>query len=147
MLALDREQVQHVAEESHQIRPGRDCGDRAGEDVIEHERGNGQFRHAAAHRTFDDLVHATTGEHRAALDIHGSHGIAEEHDGEDEPRRRFADRLFADAADVIGRGCQVAQHDGGRSPEADEGERHAGDDQHIGAGPRGLGWHLRDVEV
>src|SRR5262249_29147076 len=70
--------------------------------------------------------------HAAAFDVHRPHGIAEEHDGEDEPGRRLADRLLDDAADVIRRTGNVAEDDGRRSPVRNEGEHHAANDDHLG---------------
>src|SRR5262249_58598688 len=51
---------------------------------------------------------------------------------EDEPRRRRADGLFDDAADVVGGAAEVAQDDRGGAPVGDEGEGDAADDDDLG---------------
>ena len=76
------------------ILPGGDGADRPGEDVIEHQRADGEFCQPPADGLLDDAVDAAAGEHRAAFDIDGADGVTEEHDAEDEPRRGLADGLF-----------------------------------------------------
>jgi hypothetical protein len=113
-------QFQHVAEESDEILPCGDGADGPGEDVIEHQGADGELGEPPADGAFDDLVHPAAGEKRAAFHVHGGDRVHEEHDRENEPRRGLADGLFADAADVVGRARQVAEDDGGGSPEAHE---------------------------
>src|SRR5207253_6893219 len=55
----------------------------------------------------------------------------ENHDGQNEPGRCRAYGILDDAADVVGRARQVAEHDGGGSPVRDEGEHDAADDNHL----------------
>ena len=125
------DEIEHVAEQADEILPGGDGADRPGQDVIEHQRADGEFGEPAADGALDDFVNAAAGEHRAAFHVHGGDRIAEEHDAEDEPGRGLADGLLADAADVIGGAGQIAEDDGGGPPEADERQRNAADDQHV----------------
>ena len=141
------DQGEQVADEPDQVLAGGDGADGAGEDVIEHEGGDGEFGEAAAHGFFDDFIHAATGEHGAAFHVHRADGVGKEHDAEDEPGGGLADGLLADAADVVGGGGQVAEHDGGGAPEADEHQRDGGDHQHIDfAFLRGVG-NFRAIEI
>src|SRR5262249_10473851 len=111
------EQFQQQADD---VFAGGDAADGPGEDVVEHQGGDGDFRHEAAERFADDTVDAAADEERAALDIDGADGVAEAHDGEDEPRGGGPDGLLDDAADVVGGGGEVAQDDRGGAPVRDE---------------------------
>ncbi len=102
-------------EQTQDILPGSDGADRACEHVIEHQCADRQLGEVSTDGAFDDLVHTAAGEHRAAFDIYRTHGIAEEHDPENEPGGGFADGLLADSTDVVGGACQIAEHDGGRA--------------------------------
>src|SRR5439155_3562758 len=113
-----RDRFQRQADD---VLSGGDAADRPGQDVVEHEGADGDLAGAAAQRLADDAVDAAADEHRTALDVHPPHGVAEAHDGQNEPRRRPADGLLDDAADVVGGGGEVAQDDGGGAPAADEG--------------------------
>ena len=83
-------------------------------------------------RLADDAVDAAADEQRAALDVHQPDGEAQQQHAEDEPRGGRADHLLDDAADVVGGAGQVAQHDRGGAPVADEREHHAADDDDPG---------------
>ena len=61
--------------------------------------------------------------------------------------RGLADGLLADAADVVGGAGQVAQHDGGGPPEADERQRDAADHQHVHPPLRAGGRQLDRTEI
>ena len=117
-----------------QVQSRADAADRSGQDVIEHQRRNRDLGERSAHRLVHDFVNAAAHEHAAALDIDRPHGVREQHDREDEPGRRFADLRFGDSAGVVGRGCEIAQHDGRRSPEGDERQHHRGRDNDLGCG-------------
>ena len=78
-----------------------------------------------------DLEGKSQFEERAALDVYGADRIAEEHDRENEPRRRRSDRLLGDTADVVGCAGQVTQYNRGGSPVGDERKHHATDDDDL----------------
>ena len=120
-----------VDDQPHDVLPGRNRADRPGEDVVEHQRRDRELGEEPAHGLLDHAVHAAADEQRAAFDIDRAHAVAEDHHGQDEPRGRRADRPFHDAADVVGRAGQVAEHDGRRPPVGDEREHHAADDDHL----------------
>ena len=126
-----RAQLEEVVDQADDVLTGRDGADRSGQDVVEEQRRDRQPGEAAAHRLLDDAVDAAAHEHGAAFDVDAAHRVAEEHHGQDEPGGRLADLRLDDAADVIGRAGQVAEDDGRRSPERDEREHHARDDQHL----------------
>ena len=106
--------------------PGRHAGDRAGEDVIEHQRRDAELGEAAAQGLLDHAVNAAAGEHGAALHVDRAHREAEQHDAEDEPGGGGAYSLLGDAAGIKGRGAQVIENDGGSAPKGDEREHHRG---------------------
>src|SRR5204863_9913805 len=87
-------------EQSSEILAGRDHADRAGKDVIENERGNGELGHEVPHAVPNHDVYAAAHEHAAALEVHGSNGEAEQHHRQDEPGRGGSDSLFGDSAGV-----------------------------------------------
>jgi len=60
---------------------------------------------AAAQSFFHHAVDAGAGEHRTAFDIDRAHRKAEQHDAQDEPRRRLAHHLLGDASGIEGRGA------------------------------------------
>ena len=114
--------AQQIVGEPDDVLPRRHAADRPGQHVVEQQRRHRQLRQRPAHRLLDDAVHAAAHEHRGALDVHGTHGVREQHHAEDEPRRRLADRLLGDAADVERRRPEIAQDDRGGPPEGDERE-------------------------
>ena len=93
---------EELIEHTYEILPGRNAADRAGEDVIKHQRRNGKFGEGASQRFFHHAIHTAAHEHAAALDIHGSHRIRKQHDAENEPGSSLADELLGLAARVIG---------------------------------------------
>jgi hypothetical protein len=93
---------QHFVHEAGDVLAGRDARDGAGEDVIEHQRGDAELGEGAAQGLFDYAVDAAASEHGTALDVDRAHGKGEEHDAEDEPGRGFADCLLGDAACIEG---------------------------------------------
>ena len=125
--------------EAHDVLARGDAADWPCEDVIEHQGGDGEFREESAHRFLDDAIDSAADEEGGAFDVDGADGIAEDHDGEDEPGRRRADGSFDDAADVVCRAGEIAEDDGGGLPVGDEGEHHAADDDDLG---RALGLAL-----
>src|SRR5262249_44429449 len=87
---------------------------------------------------------AAAHEQSTTFDVDRADRIAEQHDREDEPRRCRPDRIFDDAADVIDRARQVAEHHRGSAPVGDERERDAPHDDHAGGlGPAGWRGALR----
>ena len=137
-----------LGEEPDDVLPRRDSRDRPGQDVIEHQRRHGEFCQAAAQGFLDDAVDAAAGEHRARFDVDRPHRVGKEHHRQDEPGSGLPHRLLGDAAYVEGRGAQVAEDDGPRPPERDEGQHHRGGDDDLdarvgsGRGPRGA-WARR----
>src|SRR5689334_4359122 len=91
---------EQVVTETGDVLARGDPGDWAGEYVVEHECRDAQLCEAAAQRFFDNAVDAATNEHGAALDVDGADREREEHDGDDEPWRSFAGRLFRDAKGI-----------------------------------------------
>ena len=138
-------QLEQVVQEADDVLPGRDAADRAGENVIEQERRHRQPSQPASHGLLDDAIDAAAHEHGAALDVDAAHAVAEEHHAQDEPGRRLADLRLDDPADVIRRAGQVAKHQGRRSPERDEREHHARDDQNL-SGRRTLALRSRRAD-
>src|SRR5262249_27155437 len=128
-----QQDVGKVDDQADDVLPGGDAGDGAGEDVVEHERRDGQLGREAAHGLADDAVDAAADEHGAALDVDPADGVAEAHDRQDEPGGGGADGLLDDGPDVVGGAGEVAEDDGGGAPVADEGEHHAADDDDAGA--------------
>jgi hypothetical protein len=120
---------EELVQKSRQILARGDAADGPGQDVVEHQRGNGKFRERAPHGLFDDAVYTATHEHAAALDVHGAHGVGEQHDRQNEPRSSLANCLLGDRTRVEGGRSEVIQYDGGRPPEGNEG-KHGGRRDH-----------------
>ena len=78
-------------EQADDVLTGGHAGDRAGEDVVEHQGGDAELGEGAAEGLLDDAVDAAAGEHGTALDVDGAHREGEEHDAEDEPGGGLAD--------------------------------------------------------
>ena len=114
-----------------QVQARADGADGSGEHVVEHEGRDGELGQGAAHGLVHHFVHAAAHEHGAALDVDGAHGVGEQHDRQDEPGRGFPDGVFGDAADVIRRRGQVAEHDGRRFPEGNERQHDGGGHNHL----------------
>ena len=128
---------QQFADQAGEILARGDAADRAGQNVVEHQRGNAEFGERAAQSALDRAIHAPAHEHAAAFHVHGANGIRKQHDGQDEPRRGLADEAFGFAARVIGGGGQVVQNDGGGAPERNERqERRGGNDDARNTVPR-----------
>ena len=124
-----------IVQQAPQILPRADRADGAGENVVDHQRGDGKLGDGGSDAVAHHDVHAAAHEHAAAFHVHGAHGVAEQHHAQHHPGRGFADGLLGDAADVVHGGGQVVQHDGGGLPEGDEGQRDGGgDDYFIGCG-------------
>ena len=95
---------QHFVHQAGNVLAGRNTGDGAGEDVVEHQRGDAQLGESPAEGFFDHAVDAAAGEHGAAFDVHSAYGEAEEHDAEDEPGGSGANGLLGDASCIKGGG-------------------------------------------
>ena len=67
--------------------------------------------------------------------------VREQHDRQDEPGGGLADGGFGDAADVVGAGGKIAQHDGGGTPEGNKGQHDSGRDDDLDCGCPLLGLH------
>ena len=127
--------------EAADVQPRADAADGAGQDVVEHQRRDGKFGQRAAHGFMNHAIDAAAHEHAATLDVDGADGVREQHDRQDEPGRGFSDGVFGDAAGVVRGGCEVAEDDGGRPPERNEGQHDGGGDHDLGRPRRGLDWH------
>src|SRR5262249_13215559 len=93
-------QAEDLHQPAHDVAAGGDAAGRAGEDVVEHQGGDRQLGEEAAEGLLDHAVVAAADEQGRALDVHRADGVAEEHDGEDEPRRRRADGVLDGGPDV-----------------------------------------------
>ena len=70
-----------LADQSGQILSRGHAADRPSQDVIEHQRGNAEFRQRAAQSAFDGAIHAAAHEHAATFHVHRAHGVRKKHDG------------------------------------------------------------------
>src|ERR1035437_1060174 len=130
-----------LVDEAAEVEARADGADGAGEHVIEHQGGNGELGKHGAHGLVDHLVDAAAHEHGAALDVDGAHRIGKQHDPEDEPGGGLADGGLGDAAGVVGAGSKIAQHDGGGTPERNEGQHDRGRDDDLYGGCPLFGLH------
>src|SRR5262249_1513012 len=97
--------LEQFVKQAAEILAGRNAADRAGEDVVEHQGGDGEFGEAAAEGLLDGAIDAATNEHAATFDVHRANGVREEHDCENEPRRGLANVALGLATGVVsGRG-------------------------------------------
>jgi hypothetical protein len=71
-------------------------------------------------------VNASAGEHGTAFHVDRAHREAEQHDGQDEPRRGRANRLLGDAPGIKRGRSKIAENHGCRAPKRDEREHHGG---------------------
>ena len=81
--------IQQLVQEADQIQTRRHAADRPGQNVVKHQRRDGDLRQRAAHRFLHHAVHAAAHEHAAALDVHRAHRVGQAHDGQDEPGPGF----------------------------------------------------------
>ncbi len=116
----EMEIIDRFVDESGEIQSCAHRADGSGEDVVEQQCRDGEFRVRSAHGFADHAIDAAAHEHAAAFDVGGAHRVRKQHDAENEPGRRFADGRFRDSADVIGRRRQVGQNDRRRAPEGNE---------------------------
>ena len=117
-------------DESGEVLASGDGADRPCQHVIEQQRRDRELGQRGAHGLFHHAVHAAAHEHAAALDVHGAHRVAEQHDRQNEPRRALANHVLGIAAHVVGGGGQVGEHDRRCPPEGDEGQHHRGGNKH-----------------
>ena len=96
-MEIDRQ----LAHQAGEILPRRDAADRAGEDVVEHQRGNAEFGERAAERLFDRAINAPADKHAAAFDVHRANGVREQHDRQNEPGSGLADEAFGFTTRVV----------------------------------------------
>src|SRR6185295_13602659 len=75
-----------LVEQTTEILARADAADRAGENVVEDECGDGKAREEWAHGVAYDDVHAAAHIHAAAFEVYRAHREAEKHDRQDEPR-------------------------------------------------------------
>ena len=118
-----------LVDQSGNVLPSGNPGDRASKNVIEHQRRDAYLGQRGTKRFFHDAVHAAAHEHGAAFDVHRADAEREQHHSQHEPRRRLAHRLFRGRGRVKRRRAHVIEHDGGGAPPGNEGQHHrAGDD-------------------
>src|SRR6266478_2967344 len=106
--------LREITEQTAKILARGDAADRPGEDVVKHQRRDAEFRQRSAERLLDRAVHPA------------AHGVGKQHDGQDEPRRGFADVPFRLTARVVGRGSQIVQNDRGSAPKGNESKESGG---------------------
>ena len=131
-----------LIDEAGGIQAGAHGADGAGEHVVEHEGGHRELGEGAAHGFVHHLVHAAAHEHGTAFDVDGAHGVGEQHDGQDEPRRGLSHGRFGDAAHIVGGRSQIAQHDGGGAPEGDERQHYRPGYHHLDGGGAVFNCHV-----
>src|SRR5882724_7166672 len=112
-----------LVEKAAEILARGDTADRTGEDVIEHQGGDGKFGEAASEGLLDSAVNAAADEHATAFDVYRADGVRKNHDGENEPGSSLADEALCFAAGVIGGRSEVIENDRRGLPERNEGEK------------------------
>ena len=95
-------ELEQFVNQTDQVLTGRHAAYGPGQDVVEHQGRDRDFRQRRSHRFFDDAIDAAAREHRARFHVHGAHRVREQHDGENEIGRRAAAGGLNDAADVVG---------------------------------------------
>ena len=120
-----------VFDEARQVLASGDGADGAGQHIIEEQGGDGELGQASAHGFLDYAVDAATNEHAAGFNVERPDGIAEQHDGENEPGSALADDFLGVAAGIIGGRCEVRENDGGSPPEGDEAQHHRSGDEDL----------------
>ena len=111
---------EELVEEPGQVLPRGYAADRAGQNVVEHQRRNGEFRERSSQRFLDHAVDAPAHEHAAAFHVHRAHAVGEQHHAKNEPGRGLPDETLGFAPGVVGGGRQVVQNNGRRAPEGNE---------------------------
>ena len=120
------EHLRDLVQQVPQILARADHADGSGEDVIEDQRRNRKPRHERPHAVLHHDVHAAAHEHAAAFHVNRAHCKAEQHDPQNEPGSRWADRCLGDAAGIKCRRRQIGKNDGRAPPEADERKSYRG---------------------
>src|SRR5262245_47379385 len=95
----------------------RDARDGAGQNIVEHQGGDGQLGAGATHGFLHHPIHTAPREHRVRLHIHRTHGIRKEHHPEDEPWGRLPNGLLRNTTDIECRRAQIVQDNSGGAPE------------------------------
>ena len=95
--------VAHFIDQAGEIETRADAADRARQNVVEHQRRNGKLGQSAPHGLMHHAVDAAAHEHAAALDVNRADRVREQHDAQNEPGRRFADRSLRDPARIVRR--------------------------------------------
>ncbi len=62
---------------------GGDAGNRAGEDVVKHQRGDAELGKGPAQSLFYHAIDAAAGKHGAAFHVDGAHGESKKHDAQE----------------------------------------------------------------
>ena len=93
-------------------------------------QGVSALREGVAHRLPDHTIDTAAHKHAAGFDVDGTHGVAEQHDCEDEPGGSLADDLLGVSIRVEGGRSEIGKDDGGGAPEGDEAENHRRRDEH-----------------
>src|SRR6516225_2536292 len=115
-------------EQSDNVLAGGHATDGSGEDIVEHQRRDAEFRERAAQGFLDDAVDATAHKHAAAFDVNRADRVGKQHDAQDEPRSGLADVALGFATGIIGGGSQVIEYDGCSAPEGNEAQQSRGRD-------------------
>ena len=118
--------MEKLVDNADEVLSGGNTADRAGKDVVKHQRGNGEFGECAAQRFLYDAIHAAAHEHAAAFHVNSSYRVGKQHDAQDEPGRRLADELLGLATCVIGGRSQVIEDNRRGAPERNESQHGRG---------------------
>ena len=116
---------QQLIQHSDQVQACRHTADRTGQNVIEHQRRDGELGQRGTHRLLDHAIHAATDEHAATLDVKRRYRTGKQHNPKDEPGRRLADEVLGDCARVEGRRTHIVEHNCGYAPKRNECEHGA----------------------
>ena len=122
--------LQELVQKPHQIEARGDAADRSGEDVVKHEGRNGELGQCRAHCFLDHTVHAAAHKHAAALDVKRAYGVSEAHDGQNEPRSRFAHEVFRNGAGIKRRRAHVVENYRCGPPKRDKRKHGGSGNQH-----------------
>ena len=131
--------AEEVVQKSGKVLAGGHAADRSRQNVVEHQRGNGDFRKPAAHGLLNHAIDAAADKHAATFHIQGAHRVSQEHHGENEPGRRFAKSFLSDGTCIESRGAHVIENYSSRPPKGDKAEHGRGGHEHPGNRPHGTG--------
>src|SRR5256886_6663233 len=115
--------LKKLAQETAGILTGGNIANRAGQDIVKHQRGDAEFCEAAPEGLLDSAVNAAAYEHARAFHVDDADRVRDKHDGENEPGSSLADEALRFAAGVIDGRSEVIENDCSGLPERNEGEK------------------------